>query len=116
MAEILTHLLVTTVLLVIVDKLVRGIELRGWGSAFLVAVVLGMVNAVVRPVMLVLTFPVTVLTFGLFLFVLNACMLWLALKIAPGGRIEGFGSALLGSILLSLLNLAVGLAFGVSMG
>lgn len=116
MAEILTHLLVTTVLLMIVANVVRGIHLQGWGSAFLVAVVLGISNAVIRPVMTILTLPITLLTLGLFLLVINAMMLWLAMAIAPGGRIEGFGAAFWGSLLLALLNLAVSFAFGVSMG
>lgn len=111
MAEILTHLFVTTVLLMIVAKVVRGLEFSGVGSAFLVAVVLGLTNAFVRPVMTILTLPITVLTLGLFLLVINAMMLWISVKLAPGGRIEGFGPAFWGSLLLSLLNLAVSLAF-----
>ena len=88
-------------------NLVRGVHVQGWGSAFVGAMVLGFVNAVVRPLMVLLTLPFTILTFGLFLLVVNALMLWLVAALVPGIRIQGFGSALLGSLVLTLLNLAV---------
>jgi putative membrane protein len=79
--EFVAHLLLTAALLLLVANVVRGVEVEGWGSAFLGAIVLGLVNAFVRPVMVVLTFPLTIITFGLFLLVVNALMLWL---VAPG--------------------------------
>jgi putative membrane protein len=105
--EFLAHLLLTAALLLLVANLVRGVEVEGWGPAFLGAVVLGLVNAFVRPLMVVLTFPLTILTFGLFLLVINALMLWLVASLVPGIRVQGFGPALLGSLVLTLLNLAV---------
>ena len=81
--------------------------MQGWGSALVGAIVLGFVNAVVRPLMVLLTLPFTILTFGLFLLVVNALMLWLVAALVPGIRVQGFGSALLGSLVLTLLNLAV---------
>jgi len=113
MTELLIHLLVSAALLMLVARLVRGIHISGWGSAILIAIVLGVVNAFVRPVMVFLTLPVTVVTFGLFLLVINACMLWLAAAIAPGAKVEGFWAALVGSLWLTVLNLLVGLAFGL---
>lgn len=107
MIDLLAHLLITAALLLVVAAIVPGIRVAGWGSAFLGALVLGLVNAVVRPVMVVLTFPLTVLTFGLFLLVVNAFMLWLMAALVPGIRLRGFGSAVLASLLLSLLNLLV---------
>jgi len=80
---------------------------QGWGSALVGALVLGFVNAVVRPLMVLLTLPFTILTFGLFLLVVNALMLGLVAALVPGIRVQGFGSALLGSLVLTLLNLAV---------
>jgi putative membrane protein len=106
------HLILVAGLLLVVAHLVRGIEIEGWGSAILGALVLGLVNAFVKPVMILLTLPITVLTLGLFLFVINASMLWLAAKLVPGIEIEGFGPALLGSLLLSLLGVALGLLLG----
>jgi putative membrane protein len=103
----LEHLILTAALLLLVSNLVRGVHVQGWGSALIGALVLGFVNAVVRPLMVLLTLPFTILTFGLFLLVVNALMLWLVAALVPGIRVQGFGSALLGSLVLTLLNLAV---------
>ena len=103
----LEHLIVTAALLLLVSNLVRGVHVQGWGSALVGALVLGFVNAVVRPLMVLLTLPFTILTFGLFLLVVNALMLWLVAALVPGIRVQGIGSALLGSLVLTLLNLAV---------
>ena len=107
MLEFFLHLLLTAALLLLVANLIRGIHIEGWGPAFLGAIMLGLVNAVVRPVMIVLTLPLTVLSFGLFLLVVNALMLRLVAALVPGIRVEGFAPALFGSLVLTLLNLAV---------
>jgi putative membrane protein len=107
MLVFLEHLILTAALLLFVSNLVRGVHVQGWGSALVGAIVLGFVNAVVRPLMVLLTLPFTILTFGLFLLVVNALMLWLLAALVPGIRVQGFGSALLGSLVLTLLNLAV---------
>ena len=107
MVPFLVHLLVTAALLLLVAHVVPGVQVDGWGAAFIGALVLGLVNALVRPVMLILTLPLTVLTFGLFLLVVNAAMLWLMAALVPGVRVQGFTPALLGSLLLTLLNVAV---------
>ena len=103
----LEHLIVTAALLLLVSNLVRGVHVQGLGSALVGALVLGFVNAVVRPLMVLLTLPFTILTFGLFLLVINALLLWLMAALVPGIRVQGFGAALLGSLVLTLLNLAV---------
>jgi putative membrane protein len=82
-----------------------GIHLAGPLSLFLAALVLGVVNAIVRPVMLVLTLPITVVTLGLFLLVLNGAMLGLAALIVPGFIIDGFWTALFGAIIVSLTGM-----------
>ena len=107
MLVFLEHLILTAALLLLVSNLVSGVHVQGWGSALIGAIVLGFVNAVVRPLMVLLTLPFTILTFGLFLLVVNALMLWLVAALVPGIRVQGFGSALLGSLVLTLLNLAV---------
>ena len=107
MLVFLAHLILTAALLLLVSNLVSGVHVQGWGSALVGALVLGFVNAVVRPLMVLLTLPFTILTFGLFLLVVNALMLWLVAALVPGIRVQGFGSALLGSLVLTLLNLAV---------
>ena len=112
MLEFLAHLLITAALLLLVAHLVRGVEIQGWGPAILGALALGLVNAFVRPLMVVLTFPLTIVTFGLFLLVINALMLWLAGALVPGIRIRGFVPALLGSLVLTLLNVALEVLVG----
>ena len=107
MLVFLEHLILTAALLLLVSNFVSGVHVQGWGSALVGAIVLGFVNAVVRPLMVLLTLPFTILTFGLFLLVINALMLWLMAALVPGIRVQGFGSALLGSLVLTLLNLAV---------
>ena len=105
--EFFLHLLLSAALLLLVANLVRGVQIEGWGPAFIGAIVLGLVNGLVRPVMIVLTLPLTVLSFGLFLLIVNALMLRLVAALVPGIHVEGFAPALFGSLLLTLLNLAV---------
>jgi putative membrane protein len=73
-------------------------------TALLAGLVLGVVNALLKPLLVVLTLPITVLTLGLFLLVINALLLWLAAAIVPGFRVRGFGPALLGALLLSIFS------------
>lgn len=113
MTSMLTHLVVTTVLLLMVANVVEGIEIRDWVAAAIAAVSLGIVNAIIRPIMFWLTIPVTIITFGLFLLVINALMLRLAVVFVPGMKVHGFKAALYGSILLTILNLIVGAVFGL---
>ena len=90
-------------------QVVPGIELRGeplW-PALLAGVVLSLVNAVVRPILKVLTLPLTLLTLGLFLFVLNAFCLWLTSVIVPGFDVHGFWPAFLGALLISVVSWAL---------
>lgn len=112
MLEFALHLTLSAALLLIVANLVRGVEIDGWGSAIIGALVLGLVNAFVRPLMVLLTLPLTVVTFGLFLLVVNALMLRLVAALVPGIRVQSFGPALWGSLVLSLLNVGVSMLVG----
>jgi putative membrane protein len=112
MIEFLAHLALTAGLLLVVANLVDGITIEGWGAALLGALMLGLANACVRPLMILLTLPFTVLTFGLFLLVVNGIILKLAGALTPGITIEGYGAAIIGSIVLSLLNLAIAVLLG----
>ena len=85
----------------------------GLGPLLAAALVLGLVNAVVRPVMVVLTLPLTFLTLGLFLLVVNAAVFGLAAALVSGFRVRNFWAALVGSVLLSLLNLGISWIFGI---
>ena len=113
MNSFLTSLLLTWLLLLLVSKAVDGVHFADWPHALLAALVLTAVNMLVRPLVVALTLPLTFLTLGLFLFVINALMFMLAAALAPGFTVTGFGPALLGSLLLSLLNLLVSRVFGI---
>jgi len=91
--------------LVITVWIVPGIRVRDAGSLVLAAVILLLANSFVRPLLLVLTLPLTVLTFGLFVLVVNALMLMLTAALVPGFEVRGFGSALLGAMVMGLLTL-----------
>lgn len=112
MLTFLVHLFTTAALLLLLSRLVKGVEVKGWGPAIIGALVLGFANAIVRPVMVVLTLPLTIITLGLFLLAINAMMLRLVGALVPGVRISGCGTALWGGLVLSMLNLGVELLFG----
>jgi putative membrane protein len=99
------HLIVSALLLVCVDYLLTGFAIAGFGHALVAALVLGVVNTIVRPVLILVTLPITIVTLGLFLFVINALMLLLAAAVVPGFSIAGFGTALLAALLLAVFNL-----------
>lgn len=87
--------------------LLPGITLRSFGAALMAAAVIGLLNAVVRPVLVLLTLPVTVLTLGLFLFVINALLFWLAGSMFSGFVVNGFLWALVGAVAYSLLGMLI---------
>ena len=102
MAGFLLRLLVVALGLWLASELVPGIAVNGLGTLLGAALLLGMVNAVVRPLLIILTLPITVLTLGLFLLVINAAMLGLVAWMFDDFTIAGFGSALLGSMVISI--------------
>jgi putative membrane protein len=112
MPRFLLTWLLTAVALVITAYLVPGFVITSFVAALVAAVILGLVNAVVKPILVVLTLPLTVVTLGLFLFVINAITIWLAGYLTPGFDVNGFLPALVGSIVLTLvaggLNFLVG--------
>jgi len=112
--EFIISLVVTSLLLLLIAKMVPGFEISNWGSAIIAALILGVVNALVRPIMVFLTLPLTIVTLGLFLFIVNAVMLKLTAALAPGIAIKGFGPAVLAGLLLTVLNVIVNLVFGIS--
>lgn len=94
-----------TLALFIVANVVPNFHYRDWISLAIAALVLGLLNAIIRPILVILTFPLTVVTLGLFLFVLNALMLELTAWLVPGFEINGFGWAIVGAIVLALVSL-----------
>ena len=106
------HILVTAVLLFILGQVVDGIAVRDAKAALFGALAMGLANAFVRPVLLVLTLPVTIVTLGLFILVVNALMLKFAAALVDGFEVKGFRTALWGAIGLTVMNVLVDLAFG----
>ena len=99
--------LLSAAALLAVAYLYAGVTVTSFTSALIAAAVLGALNAVVRPVLVLLTLPVTLVTLGLFLFVINALMFWAAASLLSGLHVTGFVAALIGSLIYSLLQLAI---------
>ena len=110
--QLLVHILVSAVLVYMVGSMVEGIEVRDAKAALFGAIGLGLANAFIKPILLALTFPITLLTLGLFVWVVNAFMLMLAAALVDGFEVRGFRAALWGSAWLALLNFGVGFFFG----
>lgn len=104
MNGLLFRWLISAVSLLIVSYIVPGIEVQGFFYALIAAVFLGVLNAIVRPVLIILTLPLTILTLGLFLFVVNGIMLMLVSLVIKGFHVNGFWPAVLGALLLSVIN------------
>lgn len=106
MRLIVKWLLYATALLA-VAALYPGVEVKSFGAALVAALVIGLFNLFLRPLLIVLTLPVTLLTMGLFLFVINALLFWTAANILQGLHVQGFGAALLGSLIYSAFGLVI---------
>jgi putative membrane protein len=105
--------LINALALLIITYLVPSIHIRSFGTALIVAVVLGLINAIIRPALIILTLPVTIVTLGLFILVVNALCFWLCSSLLKGFEVSGFWSAFFGSILYSIVSwLLSALVFG----
>src|SRR2546422_4740832 len=98
------RLLITALGLWAAATIVPGVQITGWGNLVVAALLLGMVNAVIRPVILILTLPLTVLTLGLFILVVNGISLALVAGLMPGFTLSGLGAAILGSVVVGLTS------------
>jgi putative membrane protein len=104
MKGILIRWLILTVAILSAAYLLDGMEVQGFTSAFFAAAVLGILNAVLRPVLIILTLPLNILSLGLFTFVINAFLLKVASGVIPGFEVHGFWPALFGSLIISLVS------------
>ncbi len=111
MEAFLIHVVIVGLLLWVVARIVPGVEVDGVGHALVAGLVLGVINALVKPLLVILTLPITILTLGLFLLVINALLLRLAAALVPGFRVDGFLPALLGALLLSVFSFGTTLVF-----
>jgi putative membrane protein len=107
MIKLLVKWLLLASALLFVAYIYSGVEVRSFGAAMLAALVIGLLNTFVRPILVVLTLPVTVLTVGLFLFIINALMFWAAASMLDGFHVRSFGAALLGSLIYSVLGIVI---------
>jgi putative membrane protein len=107
MTRLVAHWILSALCLLLVTELVPGFTMRGIGTALIAAVVIGLVNGTVGALLKIVTFPITILTFGIFWLVINALMLKFASVIVPGFDVRGFWPAFWGGIILSLLNMII---------
>ena len=99
------YIVVTAAVLLITGLIFDGFELSGWGSAFIAAILLGLANTLVRPILVVLTLPVTVLTLGIFIFIINAFLLYfISFLMGDAFVIDHFGTAILAAVVMALIN------------
>lgn len=103
--RVLISILVTAIAVAVADYIIPGVSLNTFVTAIVVGIVIGLINSLVRPILLVLTLPINIVTFGLFTLVINAFMVMLAGWIVPGFEVAGFWSALLFSLVISLLKM-----------
>jgi putative membrane protein len=101
---ILANWIVTTIAIIVSAYLLSGVTVRNIGVALVAAVVLGLINAILRPILVILTLPLTIVTLGLFIFILNALLVLFASAIVPGFEVRSFWWALLFSLLFSIIS------------
>ena len=106
--EFLAHCAITAVSLWLASFIFHGISFTSKKSLFVAALLLGLVNGIIRPVVIILTIPLTLVTFGLFLLVINALMMLLVSALVPGFRVSGFWTAFFASIFVTILSLLIG--------
>ncbi len=100
----LGHWFITAVALAVSVRLVPGIYVGSWGVLLVAALVLGLANALVRPIVVILTLPITVITLGFFYLLVNGAVFALAAALVPGFRVASFGSAVVGALVVSLVS------------
>lgn len=102
--KILTEWIIRTLILLVTAYIVPGFKIDSYTTAFVVALVLGILNMLVKPILVLFTLPATILTLGLFLFVVNALLLMLAVSFVSGFQINSFTTAIIASIVITILS------------
>ncbi len=108
--KLITKWLLLAAALLFVAYVYDGVTLNGYQAALIAALVIGLLNTFVKPILVILTLPVTVITVGLFLFVINALMFWGAASLLDGFNVTGFQAALIGSLIYSVLSYLINTA------
>lgn len=107
--QILIQWLLSALAIMVAAYLLPGVKIDGFFAGLVAAVVIGLINTFIKPVLIILTLPINILTLGLFTLVINALLIMLASSLVPGFQVAGFGWALLFSILLFFVNWGLGL-------
>ena len=107
MMKLILRWLLSAVALLTVAYVYGGVQVASFGAAMIAALVIGLLNTIVRPILVVLTLPITVITLGIFLFVINALMFWWAGSLLSGFAVAGFWAAMLGSLIYSALGILI---------
>ncbi len=102
--KLITKLLLTALTLLVVAEYVPGIHIEGFYPAIIAAVTIGLLNLFVRPILFILTLPITIITLGLFMIVINASLFWFSASFIDGFTVDSFWYALLGSIIVSVVS------------
>lgn len=107
MVHHLIHLLVTAIAVLVAARIVPGIRVRSFGSAVVFALILALLNVFLGKILVFLALPFILITLGLFLIIINGFLFWLADKVVDGVEVDGFGSAVLGSLVTSVVSWAI---------
>jgi putative membrane protein len=107
MKGILVRWLILTAAIIVASYALNGIQVKGFFSAFFAAAILGVLNAFFRPILIILTLPINILTLGLFTFIINALLLKMASGVISGFDVRGFWAAVFGSIIISVVSWAL---------
>jgi putative membrane protein len=103
--HLLIRLIINAIVLYLIARYVPGFQISGFTAAIIAAIIFGLVNAVIRPIVLLLSLPATILTLGLFVIIVNALMFWLTVWITPGFHVSGFVPALIGGIIMTIVSI-----------
>ena len=106
---LLLRWIISAITLFAIAYFVPGFHIRGWASALIAVLVIGLLNATLGLLLKILTFPLSILTLGIFLLVINAFMLMLASRLVPGFHVDTFGSAFVGAVVLAVVHMLLGM-------
>lgn len=103
--HLLLRLIINAIVFYLIAIYVPGFHISGFMPAVIAAIIFGLVNAVIRPIVLLLSLPATILTLGLFVIIVNALMFWLTVWITPGFKVDGFVPALIGGVIMTIVSI-----------
>lgn len=109
--HLIIRLIINAVAFYLIATYLPGFHVDSFGAALIAALIFGVINAIIRPIVLLVTLPLTLVTLGLFIVIINALMFWLTAAIAPGFKVDGFGAALLGAIIMMVVSFVVSHVF-----